>query len=112
MQVSIEDLSKTFQRFQLLQQDTQFNFDESCMEAFQKLKTALITAPVIVKPDWSKPFELMCDASDYAVGAVLGQRYDKIFHSIYYANRTLIEAQQNYTVTEKELLQYSFAELL
>ena len=106
----IKDFSKISKPLcTLLQQDTQFNFDESCLEAFQKLKKALVTAPVIVTPDWSRPFELMCDASDYAVGAVLGQRYDKVFHSIYYASKTLIEAQQNYTVTEKELLAVVFA---
>ncbi|KAJ9558521.1 hypothetical protein OSB04_013135 [Centaurea solstitialis] len=66
-------------------------------------------APVVVTPDWSKPFEVMCDASDWAVGAVLGQRKEKIFHSIYYASKTLNNAQINYTTTEKELLAVVFA---
>ncbi|KAJ9566947.1 hypothetical protein OSB04_002913 [Centaurea solstitialis] len=70
---------------------------------------ALVTAPVVVTPDWSKPFEVMCDASDWAVGAVLGQRKEKIFHSIYYAGKTLNNAQINYTTTEKELLAVVFA---
>ena len=60
-------------------------------------------------PDWAAPFELMCDASDVAVGAILGQRRDKVFHSIYYASKTLQGAQLNYTVTEKELLAVVFA---
>ena len=51
----------------------------------------------------------MCDASDWAVGAVLGQRKEKIFHSIYYASKTLNTAQINYTTTEKELLAVVFA---
>nr|XP_009761223.1 PREDICTED: uncharacterized protein LOC104213424 [Nicotiana sylvestris] len=51
----------------------------------------------------------MCDASDYAVGAVLGQRKDKLMHPIYYASRTLSGAQLNYTVTEKEILAVVFA---
>ena len=51
----------------------------------------------------------MCNASDYAVGAVLGQRHDKVFHSIYYASKTLTEAQLNYTTTEKEILVVVFA---
>lgn len=74
------------------------------------LKKKLTTAPIITAPDWSEPFELMCDASDYAVGAVLGQRKNKVFHVIYYASRTLNDAQLNYTTTEKELLAivYSF----
>ena len=60
-------------------------------------------------PDWSLPFELMCDASDYAVGAVLGQRKDKKPHVIYYASRALDSAQMNYSTTEKELLAIVFA---
>ena len=47
------------------------------MEAFETLKKALITTLVVQPPDWNLPFEIMCDASDYAVGAVLGQRVDK-----------------------------------
>ncbi|XP_073133358.1 uncharacterized protein [Henckelia pumila] len=78
------------------------------LEAFEKIKTALITTPIMVVPDWKEPFELMCDASDYAVGAVLGQRRDKIFRSIYYASRTMDAAQQNYTTTEKEMLAVVF----
>jgi hypothetical protein len=60
-------------------------------------------------PDWSLPFELMCDASDFAVGAVLGQKKDKKPHVIYYASKTLNDAQLNYTTTEKELLAVVFA---
>ncbi|KAJ9556038.1 hypothetical protein OSB04_010652 [Centaurea solstitialis] len=63
----------------------------------------------VVTPDWTKPFEVMCDASDWAVGAVLGQRKEKIFHSIYYASKTVNNAQINYTATEKELLVVVFA---
>ena len=60
-------------------------------------------------PDWYFPFELMCDASDYAIGAVLGQKREKIFQVIYYASRTLNDAQLNYASTEKELLAIVFA---
>ncbi|XP_019224370.1 PREDICTED: uncharacterized protein LOC109206057 [Nicotiana attenuata] len=67
------------------------------------------TAPIIVAPDWGLPFELIYDASDYAVGAVLGQQKDKVMHPIYYASRTLSGAQLNYTVTEKEMLAAVFA---
>jgi len=59
--------------------------------------------------NWSLPFEIMCDASDYTVGAVLGQHEDKLPHTIYYASKTLLEAQANYTTTEKELLAVVFA---
>ena len=60
-------------------------------------------------PDWSLPFELMCDASDYAVGSVLGQKKVKRMHVIYYASKTLDAAQINYTTTKKELLAVVFA---
>ncbi|KAJ9535750.1 hypothetical protein OSB04_un001096 [Centaurea solstitialis] len=93
----------------LLQQDHAFDFNKECRVAFDILKKALVTAPVVVTPDWSKPFEVMCDASDWAVGAVLGQRKEKIFHSIYYASKTLNNAQINYTTTKKELLAVVFA---
>ena len=69
----------------------------------------LTTAPIIQAPDWTLPFELMCDASDFAVGAVLGQRSDKKPHVIYYASRTLNGAQLNYSTTEKELLAVVYA---
>ena len=79
------------------------------MKAFTVLKDKLISAPIVVAPDWSFPFELMCDASDYAIGAVLGQKREKIFQVIYYASRTLNDAQLNYATTEKELLAIVFA---
>ena len=58
--------------FKLLEKDVVFDFNEECLQAFNKLKEKLTTAPVIIAPDWELPFELMCDASDYALGAVLG----------------------------------------
>ncbi|KAD6454223.1 hypothetical protein E3N88_08929 [Mikania micrantha] len=93
----------------LLEKDTSFVFDEECMKGFKFLKERLVSAPILVAPDWSLPFELMCDASDQAVGAVLGQRREKHFHPIYYASKTLNDAQENYTTTEKELLAVVFA---
>ncbi|KAC9417434.1 hypothetical protein E3N88_45877 [Mikania micrantha] len=93
----------------LLEKDTPFVFDEECMKAFEFLKERLVSAHILVAPDWSLPFELMRDASDQAVGAVLGQRRDKHFHPIYYASKTLNDAQENYTTTEKELLAVVFA---
>ncbi|GKC75339.1 putative nucleotidyltransferase, ribonuclease H, partial [Tanacetum coccineum] len=73
------------------------------------LKEKLTTAPIIISPDWNEPFELMCDASDFAVGAVLGQRIDGKFKPIYYASKTLNNAQEHYTTTEKELLAVVFS---
>ncbi|CAN6720526.1 unnamed protein product [Malus baccata var. baccata] len=80
-----------------------------CHDAFNKLKDLLTSAPIITAPDWTLPFELMCDASDYAVGVVLGQRRDKLLHVIYYASPTLNDAQLNYATTKKELLPVVFA---
>ncbi|KAL4290652.1 hypothetical protein GQ457_14G014500 [Hibiscus cannabinus] len=85
------------------------DFDSYCTKAFNLLKQKLVTAPIVEPPDWKLPFELMCDASDYAVGAVLGQKKGKIFHPIYYASKTLNDAQVNYTTTEKEMLAVIFA---
>ena len=106
----IKDFSKISRPLcNLLVKDAAFDFDADCLEAFNKLKTLLTSAPIIAAPDWSLPFELMCDASDYAIGAVLGQRKDKLPHVIYYASRTLNDAQLNYATTEKELLAVVFA---
>ena len=66
-------------------------------------------APIMVTPNWELPFEIMCDASDYAVGAVLGQRRDKQFQPIHYASKTMNPTQENYSTTEKELLAVVFA---
>ncbi|XP_070028654.1 uncharacterized protein [Nicotiana sylvestris] len=77
--------------------------------AFEELKKRLVTAPIIVSPNWEQPFELMCDTSDYAIGAVLGQQKDKLMHPIYYASRVLSGVQLNYTMMEKEMVAVVFA---
>ena len=59
----------------------------------------MITAPIVQPPDWNLPFEIMCDASDYVVGDVLGQRVDKKLNVIQYASKTLDSAQRNYAST-------------
>nr|GFA45688.1 reverse transcriptase domain-containing protein [Tanacetum cinerariifolium] len=83
---------------------TPFIFSQECVEAFQTLKRKLTEASILIALDWDMPFELMCDATDYAIGAVLGQRQDKHFRPIHYASKTMIEAESNYTTTEKEML--------
>ncbi|GJV20283.1 reverse transcriptase domain-containing protein [Tanacetum coccineum] len=80
-----------------------------CIEAFQTLKKKLTEAPILVAPDWDLPFELMCDASDFAIGAVLGQRKTKHFQHIHYASKTMTDAQAHYTTTKKELLAVVYA---
>ncbi|KAK9008902.1 hypothetical protein V6N11_080379 [Hibiscus sabdariffa] len=106
----IKDFSKISKPLcNLLQQNQPFVFDKECQSSFEELKMRLISAPVVVPPDWTSSFELMCDASDHVVGVALGQRRGKLFHVIYYASHTLNEAQINYTTTEKELLVLVFA---
>ncbi|GKA80284.1 reverse transcriptase domain-containing protein [Tanacetum coccineum] len=61
----------------LLEKETPFVFSKECVEAFNALKKKLTEAPILVAPDWDLPFEIMCDASDFAVGAVLGQRENR-----------------------------------
>ena len=68
-------------------------FDDDCMDAFETLKKTLITAPVVQPHDWNLPFEIMCDAGDYAVGAVLGPRVDKKLNVIHCASKTLDSVQ-------------------
>jgi transposase InsO family protein len=93
----------------LLSKDAPFIWTPACEEAFSKLKASLTSPPIVRAPDWDLPFELMCDASDYAIGAVLGQRRGKEPCVISYASKTLNDAQMNYSTTEKELLAVVFA---
>ncbi|GJZ34308.1 reverse transcriptase domain-containing protein, partial [Tanacetum coccineum] len=73
------------------------------------LKKKLTEALILVVPDWNLPFELMCDASDFAIGVVLGQRKMKHFQAIHYASKKMTEAQIHYTTTEKEMLAVVYA---
>nr|GFA46540.1 reverse transcriptase domain-containing protein [Tanacetum cinerariifolium] len=74
----IQDFSKIAQPMtSLLEKETSFFFSKECIESFNKLKKKLTEAPILVAPDWDLPFEIMCDASNFVVGAVLGQ-----YHSV------------------------------
>jgi len=86
-----------------------FTFDSGYFNAWEKLKNKLISAPTISALDWSKPFEIMCDTSNFAICAVLGQHIDNKQHVIYYSSRTLNDAQLNHTTTKKEFLAVVFA---
>nr|GEW78485.1 DNA-directed DNA polymerase [Tanacetum cinerariifolium] len=106
----IKDFSKISRSMtHLLEKDTPFIFFEDCIKAFQTLKQKLTEAPILIAPNWDLPFELMCDASDFAIGAVLGQRYGKYFQPIHYVSKTLTEAESDYTTTEKEMLAVVYA---
>jgi len=93
----------------LLAKDAPFEFTDECLTAFHTLKKTLISAPIIQPHDWSMSFEILCDASDYAVGVVLGPTKDKEHHAIAYASKTLTGAQLNYATIEKELLVVVFS---
>ncbi|GKC95032.1 reverse transcriptase domain-containing protein [Tanacetum coccineum] len=80
-----------------------------CEETNMSLKRKLIEAPILIAPDRDLPFEPMCDASDFAIGAVLGQRKKKHFQPIHHASKTMTEAQAHYTTTKKELLAVVYA---
>ncbi|GJZ13222.1 reverse transcriptase domain-containing protein [Tanacetum coccineum] len=106
----IQDFSKIARPMtHLLEKETPFIFLKEFIEAFNILKKKLTEAPILVAPDWDLPFEIMCDASDYAVGAVLGKRKTKHFQPIHYASKTMTNAQAHYTTTEKELLAVVYA---
>ncbi|GJR27128.1 reverse transcriptase domain-containing protein [Tanacetum coccineum] len=106
----IQDFSKIARPMtHLLEKETPFVFSEECVDSFNTLKRKLTEAPILIAPDWDLPFELMCDASDFAIGAVLGQRKNKHFQPIHYASKTMNEAQTHYTTTEKELLAVVYA---
>ncbi|GKA55072.1 reverse transcriptase domain-containing protein [Tanacetum coccineum] len=106
----IQDFSKIARPMtHLLEKETPFVFSKDCIDAFETLKKKLTEALILVVPDWNLPFELMCDASDFAIGAVLGQRKMKHFQPIHYASKTMTEAQIHYTTTEKEMLAVVYA---
>ena len=106
----IKDFSKIAKPlYKLLKKDAKFVWEEDCLKSFEELKFNLTTSPIVRAPNWQLPFEVMCDASDLAIGEVLGQREDGKSHVVYYARKTLNEAQRNYTTIEKELLAVVYA---
>ena len=101
----IKDFSKIAKPlYKLLEKDAKFSWEKDCHKRFEELKSHLTTTPIVRAPNWQLPFEVMCDASDLAIGAVLGQREGGKPHVVYYASKNLNEEQRNYTTTEKELL--------
>nr|GEU32278.1 reverse transcriptase domain-containing protein [Tanacetum cinerariifolium] len=106
----IQDFSKIARPMtHLFEKETPFVFSKYCIDAFETLKKKLTEAPILVILDWNLPFKLMCDASDFVFGAVLGQRKTKHFKPIHYASKTMTEAQIHYTTTEKEMLVVVYA---
>ena len=106
----IRDFSKISRPLcRLLEKDAKFDFNESCRSAFEEIKSRLVIAPIIATPDLNKEVEIICDVSDYAMRAVLGQRTEKMFSVIFFARKTFNEAQENYSTTENEMLAMVFA---
>nr|GEV09858.1 reverse transcriptase domain-containing protein [Tanacetum cinerariifolium] len=122
----IKDFSKISRpMIHLLEKNSPFIFSNECIQAFKTLKDKLTEAPILIAfktlkdklteapiliaPNWDQPFELMCDASVFAVGAVLGKRIEKHFRPIHYASKTMNQAKENYTTTEKEMLAVVYA---
>ena len=95
--------------YKLLEKDAKFIWDADCQKSFEELKAYLTTAPIVRAPNWQLPFEVMCDASDLDIRAVLRQREGGKPDVVYYASKTLNEAQRNYTTTENELLAVVYA---
>nr|GFA64690.1 reverse transcriptase domain-containing protein [Tanacetum cinerariifolium] len=106
----IKDFSKISRPMtHLLEKNSPFIFSNECIQAFRTLKDKLTEASILIAPNWDQPFELMCDASDFAVGAVLGQRIEKHFRPIHYASKTMNQAKANYTTNEKVMLAVVYA---
>nr|GEV50126.1 reverse transcriptase domain-containing protein [Tanacetum cinerariifolium] len=106
----IKDFSKISRPMtHLLEKNAPFVFSDDCVQAFQTLKKKLTEASILIAPNLDQPFELMCDASDFAIGAVLGKRIEKHFRTIHYASKMMIEAESIYITTEKEMLAVVYA---
>nr|GEZ04075.1 reverse transcriptase domain-containing protein [Tanacetum cinerariifolium] len=106
----IKDFSKISRPMtHLLEKNSPFIFSNEYIQAFRTLKDKLTEAPILIAPNWDQPFELMCDASDYALRAILEQRIEKHFRLIHYASKTMNQAEANYTTTEKEMLAVVYA---
>lgn len=85
----------------LICKDIELVFDKDYFEAYLKIKTTLVSIPVVQPLDWELLFETICYASNYVTGAVLGQKKDEKLHMIYHASRMLDQAQVSYTTTKK-----------
>ena len=98
----IKDFSKIEKPlYKLLEKDAKFSWDEDCQISFVELKSHLTTTPIVMEPNLKLPFEVMCAANDLAIKAILRQREDGKPYVVYYASKTLNEAQRNYTHKER-----------
>eukprot|EP00253_Pinus_taeda_P007729 PITA_07729 len=95
--------------FVLLTKNAEFKWTDDCEKAFDELKHQLSTAPILRGPDWALPFHISSNASDTAIGAVLGQEKNSLPYAIYFISKNMTPAELNYTVTEKEFLAVIYA---
>ena len=89
----------------LLKKDTIFQWTEETQRSFDALKQKLTSSPVLMMPDQTRPFQIKCDASKYASGAVLTQldnNGDR--HPVAFLSKTFSETEQNYEIYDRELL--------
>ena len=106
----IKDFSKIAKPLcELLVKDTKFVWDERCQKSFEDLKLHLTTTPIVRAPNWKLPFEVMCDASDFSIREIIGQREEGNPYVVDYARKTLNKVQRSYTTIEKELLVVVYA---
>jgi len=95
--------------FELLMKNAEFKWTDTCQKAFEELKQQLSIAPILRGPDWALPFHISSDASDTAIGVVLGQEENNLPYAIYFISKNMTPAELNYTVTEKEFLAVIYA---
>ena len=95
--------------FKLLVKDAEFQWIESCQDSFEILKSKLSVAPILRGPDWTLPFHISTDASNIAIGGVLGQKEGQSPYAIYFISKNISLAELNYIVTEKEFLAIVYA---
>ena len=94
--------------FKLLEKESKFDFDETCLIAFEEIKKNLVSTPIIITLDWGEPFEVMCNARGAVLGVVLGKRREKILSQLLY-KKSLNASKNNYTYMEQHLLAVVFA---
>ena len=87
--------------FKLLTRDVEFQWTKSCQSGFKVLKAKLLVAPIMRGPNWSLPFHVSTNASDTAIGGVLGKKEGQSPYAIYFISKNLTPVELNYTVTEK-----------
>ena len=94
---------------QTAEKDAKFDFDESCMSAFEEIKSRLVIAPIMATPYWNKDFEIMCDASDYAMGSVLGQRIHKTPEPYTMLEKILMRHKRTTQLQKKQMMAMVFS---